>query len=267
MLGTIKRYVRTKQIVLVMLVLPIVACGFLGMDDTELVKSAKQYLTKDDLGAAAIELRNALQKNPENAEARYILGTIYMDVGDDSTAEKEFRKAISRGWNEGEANIGLARALLQKNDAQKILSEISIKDSYSDSMKANLTALRAAAEVVTGDVSQANETFAEAEKLDASAYYVMKMRAQLKFLDKKIDAAKEALDNALKQYPGDAELLLMKSKVAILENDAATASAILQKIIASEPQKIITAYARISRLGLARLKILEKAPPVWSGCT
>jgi putative PEP-CTERM system TPR-repeat lipoprotein len=241
---------------MVMLVLPIVACGFLGMDDAELVKSAKQYLTKDDLGAAAIELRNALQKNPDNAEARYILGTIYMDVGDVSTAEKEFRKAVSSGWNEGEANIGLARALLQKNDTQTVLSEITVKATYSDNIKADLTALRAAAEMIAGNTSQANDTFAKAEQFDANAYQVMKTRAQLQFLDKKIDVAKESLENALKKYPGDAELLLTKSKVAILEKDAATASAIYQQIIESEPQKIITAYARIARLGLARLKIL-----------
>jgi putative PEP-CTERM system TPR-repeat lipoprotein len=256
MLGIFKRYVKTKPIILVMLILPIVACGFLGMDDAELVKSAKQYLDKDDLGAAAIELRNALQKNSENAEARYLLGVIYLDVGDVSTAEKEFRRAAESGWNKEEATIGLARALLQQGNAQKILDEITIKDSYSTSARANLLALRAAAEAVTGSVALANVTIAEAEQLDANAFHVMKTRAQLQFINKETDNAKDTLANALNKYPDSAELLLMNARLAVQENDAASASKFFQTVIDSEPQKIITGYARFARLGLARLQIL-----------
>ena len=39
-----------------------------------LVDSAKAFSAKGDYKAAVIQLRNVLQKQPQNAEARYLLG-------------------------------------------------------------------------------------------------------------------------------------------------------------------------------------------------
>ena len=52
----------------------LVSCG--QKTPQELVAEAKQYEKKGDTKAAIIELKNALQKNPDEAEARYFLGTI-----------------------------------------------------------------------------------------------------------------------------------------------------------------------------------------------
>jgi len=45
-----------------------------------LVASAKRYLAKGDQNAAVIQLRSAVQKNNDLAEARYLPGTTLLDT-------------------------------------------------------------------------------------------------------------------------------------------------------------------------------------------
>jgi tetratricopeptide (TPR) repeat protein len=47
-----------------------------------LVASAKEYLAKGDQKAAVIQLRSALQKNNDLAEARFLLGRALLDIDD-----------------------------------------------------------------------------------------------------------------------------------------------------------------------------------------
>ena len=51
-------------------------------DPASYVASAKAYLAKSDYKAAIIELKNALQKAPDNGEARYLLAKSLLATGD-----------------------------------------------------------------------------------------------------------------------------------------------------------------------------------------
>src|SRR2546428_4529494 len=63
-----------------------------------LVASAKNYMSKGDYKAAAIQLKNALQQTPNDAEARYLLGTALERSRDLIDAESELRKAMALGY-------------------------------------------------------------------------------------------------------------------------------------------------------------------------
>lgn len=55
------------------------ACG----DKPEaMLISAKDYLAKNDSKAAVIQIKNALQSNPDLPEARFLLGTTLLENGD-----------------------------------------------------------------------------------------------------------------------------------------------------------------------------------------
>ena len=62
------------------IVLAAAACG--SNDSASLIASAKDYIAKRDYNASIIQLKNALQKEPENAEARYLLGLASLEKGD-----------------------------------------------------------------------------------------------------------------------------------------------------------------------------------------
>ena len=86
---------RVATVSAVLLAAMLAACG---QDSPErLMQSARDYLAARDDRAAAIQLRNALQREPRNAEARYLLAQVLARGGDLASAEKEYRRAAEYG--------------------------------------------------------------------------------------------------------------------------------------------------------------------------
>ena len=86
------------------------------MNEQQMLQNAKTYLDKGELMAASIERRNTLQKNNENAEARYLLGSTNLKIGDLASAEKEFRRAADAGWSQEAVQLQLARIFISKKE-------------------------------------------------------------------------------------------------------------------------------------------------------
>src|SRR5689334_20192813 len=84
-------------------------CG--GSDPASFIASAKSYIARHEYRSAIIELKNALQKNPDNAEARYLLARALFDNGESIAAETEVRKAIALKVSDDDTYPLLARAI------------------------------------------------------------------------------------------------------------------------------------------------------------
>ena len=88
---------KSNNLVWLMISAGLLAAGMAGCgkpeDPQTLVADAQRYQEKGDNSAAIIQLKNALQKNPDDPETRYLLGTIYRKTGELQSAEKELRRA------------------------------------------------------------------------------------------------------------------------------------------------------------------------------
>src|SRR6185503_18497026 len=89
------------------------ACGG-GDDPAALMASAKQYLERRDFSASIIQLKNVLQKAPDNGEARYLLGAALLEQGDVVAAQIELDKAVKLGFSSDGLQVALARATLAR---------------------------------------------------------------------------------------------------------------------------------------------------------
>ena len=134
-----------------------------------MVASAKAYLAKDDRNAAVIQLRNALQKNPDLAEARFLLGKALLDNAEYLAAEKELRKASDLGYSFDEVTPLLARVLVLRGDNKKVIEEFAKAEVRGAEATAELQSALGQAYLASGNKAKAIETFKTVSGNDGSA--------------------------------------------------------------------------------------------------
>src|SRR5690606_30499216 len=96
----------------------VAACG--RDDPNAMLGSANDYLAKNDVPAAIIQIKNALQADPNHAEARVMLGQTLLLNRDPVGAETEFRKALDLGVPPERVVPALARSMLMLNRASEV---------------------------------------------------------------------------------------------------------------------------------------------------
>lgn len=256
MQSKVKAIVWMTRFVMVAITLVLLGCGQ-GLSDQQMVQAARDYLAINKLREAALELKGALQENPENAEARYLLGVINFDVGDLGSAEKEFRRAAEAGWQEGLSRAWQARAMLGSREYQKVIDKIDVKDEYSKNIRADIYALQALALIGLTRMEQARAMLEKAIEVDANSLHVLIASTQLYLVDGTLEQAVDSLERGLKAYENNQELLLLKAAIAIRKKDYLSASESYQEVIDLGPEKIVTVYVKQARLALARLEIVN----------
>lgn len=90
-----------------------------------LLAEAQAYQAKGDVKSALIQLKNAVAKSPDDANARLQLGTLYLETGDVLSADKELRRAASLGGNPEQVLPLLAQALQAQGKHKESLDELS----------------------------------------------------------------------------------------------------------------------------------------------
>ena len=83
-----------------------------GVMAEDYLSEAKRHLAEGDVSSAVIQLKNTLQEDPANADARLLLGRIYLDLGDGASAEKELKRAKIHRAVEDVWRLNLGQAYL-----------------------------------------------------------------------------------------------------------------------------------------------------------
>ena len=247
----------SRKVLLISLIVTVTACG-VGLDNKELMERAKGYLESRDLNAATLELKNILRKDANNAEARYLLGKINLDLGDVKTADKEFRRALDAGWDEALVQVALAEVMFRQGHFQKVLDDIPVKDSYPDAVKADLIGLWAASEAGLGKWDEAEQTVRTGESIAVDSLWLLQSKIRLELHRKELQTAGQVLEHALKVFPDSQDLWLISAGLAEENGESANAVEALQKVIDLDPPRNTTAWGRQARLTQARLWLKQQ---------
>lgn len=247
-----------------------------GKQDVEkLLAEAKQYEQKGEHKAAVIQLKNALQKNPDDRDVRYLLGTIYLKTGDGPSAEKEIRKAVSLGMDVAQALPDLARSLSLQGQFQKVLDEtqgadykgnaalaslrgnaylsLGKKDQARESLEQALQARPDYPEALIGlarlalsqgDVAGANRLIAQATTKNSQHVESWLFKGDLERAQSRVDEALAAYGQVLKIKPGDAAAHIARAYVEIGSGKPQEAQADIDAAKKSNPNGLLVFYTQ-----------------------
>ena len=201
----------------------------------QLVAEAAKYQQKGDQKAAIIQLKNALQKKPDDAEARFLLGSIYNDSGDALSAEKEIRRAAELGMARNRTAPQLARSLIAQGQFQKALDELNAAGPLQD----------ANAEIIRGDIysalnklPEAKTSYEQALKLKADAPLALVGLAKIAYFNKDVDGATRMIDQAIAKNPQNTEALAAKAELLRAQNKNDEAAAAYDMALKLKPDSV-----------------------------
>ena len=177
------------------------ACG--KKSEADFVASATASLQKGDNKAAVIDLKSALQTNPQFGEARFLLGKALLDSGDVNGAVLELQKAAELKYSIAKVLPALARGLNEQGEFKKVI------EAYE-----NFTLPDAAAQ-------------ADLKTSVATAFARTRPSRE---------QAEKALGEALAAAPSYGPALILQARFAADKKDYAGAQAVLAELLGREPK-------------------------------
>jgi len=229
-----------------------------GSDDpAALMASAKQHMAKRDFNASVIQLKNVLQKTPENAEARYLLGVASLEQGDPVAAQIELDKAVAHGFASDELQVALARTALAKGEADKMLERFGSKTLSTPKAQAELRALIAMAQLARRQLKEADRGFDEALKLDAANVTANLGAARFAAANRNFTEALSRVERALGTAPASLEALLLKADLLAIQGQNEPAEKAYRAAVEAAPRQLAPRLTLVTHL--LRQGSLDKA--------
>ena len=219
-----------------------------GDSPDAMLASAKDYLAKNDHAAATIQLKNALAKNPDSGEARFLLGRALLDSGDAVAAEVELRKAMELKFSADQINPVLARALLAQGQLKK-LDELAKTTVASPEGLADLKTTIAQSLAMQGKLDAARTALEEAIAAKGDFAPALLGMARLKIVGNDAQGAHILIDDILAKDAKNANAWLFKADMLRAEGKSTDAVAAYEKGIEINP-RALTAHAALIMIHL-----------------
>jgi putative PEP-CTERM system TPR-repeat lipoprotein len=231
-----------------------------------LLAEAKQYQQKGDLKAAAIQLKNAVAKSPEDAEARLQLGMLHLEMGDPVSAEKELRKARSLGTEANRVLPLLGKAGLLQGRSKEVLEDITADQAKGS---ASLLTLRGDALLASGIAKESKAEYEAALAVDPNAGTAMLGLARHAMMNQDRDAALGFLADAMAKDPKNPDVWMAQAALLRMQGKTDEALAAYDEVLKLQPKHreayVEKAYVEIGRGNFAAAKVAvegaEKASP------
>lgn len=239
-------------------------CSVLILSGCGESKTAEQYLASakaleetGDVAAAIVEIKNAIQLEPDSRAARLQLGYLYLSQGDFAGALKELERARSNGGADDKLNRAITRSLIMLGNHEQAATELALNGNFED---AEWQRLEATLDMHVGRYENARDTFQKLlEQEPDDAELRASLVASLLQLNE-IPRAKEILNEAIEADVENAGLWIIKAQLAVLDRQYEEAERAYSRALEIKPDaypamlgKIVAASGRGNFADAAKL--------------
>lgn len=182
------------------------ACGGQS-SERDLMAAANESLAKNDLPAATIHLKNALDKYPSSAQVRLLFGSVLLKRGDAVGAEAQLRKALELQASKDAVLPLLAQAVSQQGRHTKVIQEFDAATLTTPEALASVKSMVALAHLRLGQVEPAAKAVEQSLQAVPGQPTARLVRARLLALGGDTDGALKLVDEVIAQNPSMPEAL------------------------------------------------------------
>lgn len=189
-------------------------CG--SKDATEHYTDALSFIQNKQYNSAVIELKSAVQQQPENAEYRLALGLLQLQIGDSQSAEKELTRALSYGAETQKVALPLVRSSYQAGNYQAVLEHFS-DETLAPEQQVYVDVYRALAQLELGDADAAIALFDKLATQDKFSDVAIYAQAHLLIANRNNSQALEIITQVKPDSLLYAEALFLQGRTQLAE--------------------------------------------------
>lgn len=242
------------------------ACG--DPSASSLLGSARGAIEQRDTEAARLHLKAALQQEPNNAEARFLMGRLMFDAGDMVGAEVELRRAMELQFPETQVLPLLAQAMVSTGKSALALQQFGTVRLADALPQARLQTALAQGEATVGSLDAANSRLAEVLRSQPDHLPALLLKARLAAAAGDSAGALAQVSELLKRQADNSDAWMLKGDLLArppapgqAKADSAPAIAAYREALQRKPD-LVGAHAAILTLLLSKPD-LDAANAQW----
>lgn len=213
------------------------------LDDSDYLARAEERLQADDYAGAVVELKNALQANPDNPQVRWTLGQLYAEKGEWGLAEKELRYARELGVLPDSVYPLLARIFVLQKKYKEVLT-VDPAAVASRPGQAQIYASHALGWLDAGKDQEVDKALRKAYTLAPEEPYVRIVAAQIALLRKDPTTAISLISAVNSTEPAYVPAWVFMGNLAQRQGDFERAAEAYSKAVEHQPWNRNALYHR-----------------------
>lgn len=247
-----------KQVLLSTITLSLLAACSKPLTEEEQLNVAKQNIVAGKIAEASINIKNVIQENPKNAQARYLLGSLYFEQEQYLAAEKELLRSIEFEPGNLDTRLLLAKTFhaLNKNEQVVEMLDGLTFDSKNNQLMTHF--LLGKSYFALENLNSAKENFDTATLIDPNSKESQLGQILFDTSQNNVDVTSNDVAKLLEKFPNYEEALLLQGNLYNQQARFALAADAYEHYFSLKPKnfavRLLASYNHVRAGNIAQAK-------------